>query len=128
MKSAKVYVIQKPFKDLDLSTACVYGELDYIFDATETPSLSPAHAMHKAYSKLKAYNHSDYLLSVGGDPAGIIICAAILSYKQIFKVNYLRWERERDVHGQRMQNGYYVPVPLIMTPVDERYLNQVKGD
>lgn len=111
-RSPRVYIVQKPYKDLDFSSASRYGALEFIFDNTDKPSLIPGPSFHKACKVLKDFTEDDYILIIGGDPIGVVIAIAALIEHGFKKINVLRYEREKDLQGNRTNNGYYVPVPV----------------
>ena len=108
----RVYIVQKPYKDLDFSSASRYGALQFVFDSTDKPSLLPAPNFQKACKALKDFAENDYLLIIGGDPVGVVVTVAALIEHGFKKVNVLRYEREKDLQGNRTNNGYYVPIPV----------------
>ena len=109
----KVFVIQAPSRPKDLSSAQRYGAIHFIFnDPTFQPSQSPGVASNLIGDALADFNpDTDYLLALGGDLVGILMVGHIL--REMYPgrpTSILRWERERDTSGKRVEGaGFYVP-------------------
>jgi hypothetical protein len=124
-----VFVVQKPriFRDRvtgmprlpDLSPATPFGPISYIFDDTDHPSLTPAEALQKCRKVLADFGDDDYLLTAGGDPAGIIAASMVAAAVNRGRVKYLRWERNNPnsvAPDQSASGGYYIPVDFRLNP------------
>jgi hypothetical protein len=109
----KVFVIQPPYRDKDLSSAHRYGTIHFIFDdARFQPSVRPGIARWQIDKALVNFDPTeDYLLFLGGDWVGSMMVGQSLQFKfpgQGIKI--LRWERERTSEGDRRPGaGFYVP-------------------
>ena len=113
MPNGKVYILQKPFRDRDFSSAARYGAIDYIFESGESPSLTTPKAIFKIRTKLKDFNSDeDYLVASGGDPIVPLLVGSILQTLGIKEYSFLRWERERDLNNKLTSAGFYVPVSV----------------
>lgn len=111
MTSGKVYILQKPFKNKDFSSAARYGAIHYIFESTDSPSLATPKAIFKIRQKLKDFDpEKDYIVSSGGDPIVPLLVGSVLQTLGIREYSFLRWERERDLNNHLTKAGFYVPV------------------
>jgi hypothetical protein len=111
------FCVQAPRgKSHDLSSANRYGNIVTILSATDNPSLNPGACMHKMNKALKDFGPDDVIFMAGGDYLSLAFGLLIL-YQQGFKeVKYLRWERERDIEGNRkVGHGFYVQDILRLT-------------
>ncbi len=53
----------------------------------------------------------DYLVFPGGDPMSLGLAMIALQYNGVKSFQFLRWERERSIDGERLAGaGFYVPV------------------
>lgn len=111
-----VYLVQMPFNERDFSSAARYGPLEVIFsDPRYQPSLKAGIASQEIRKALQNFNPAeDHIMVSGGDPLGILLTGQVLGnmYPRT-TINALRWERERDISGQRQSGGgFYMPVRL----------------
>lgn len=111
--SSKVLVVQKSFRDKDLSSAARYGTLHFIFDDPSfQPSLRPGIARSPIDIAAMNFNPAeDYLLFLGGDWVGAFMVGQAIQDRHPGKdIKILRWERERSTDGVRQPGaGFYVP-------------------
>lgn len=112
----QVFVVQPTPRPKDLSSAHRYGTIRHIFeDPLFQASIEPGIARRKMEEALSTFvPERDYVLFLGGDPAGAILLGAILRDQFPGRsIRMLRWERERDVTGKRVAGaGFYVPTML----------------
>lgn len=108
------YCVQKPRgKTHDLSSANRFGNVVTILEAYDNPSLNPAGCLHKINRALKDFGPDDMVFMAGGDFLSLALALCVLKDLGFKNVNYLRWERERDIDGTRKVGvGYYVQEPL----------------
>jgi hypothetical protein len=111
---ATAYCVQMPRgKGRDLSSANRYGTVETILSEIDNPSLNPAACLHKLSKALRDFGPHDVLFSAGGDHLSLALALCVLKDQGFSEINYLRWERERDIDGQRKAGvGYYVKAPL----------------
>jgi hypothetical protein len=111
---AIAYCVQKPRgKQHDLSSANRFGRVVTILDEADNPSLNPAGCLHKINRALKEFSPDDIIFMAGGDFLSLALALCALKDLGFKEVNYLRWERERDIDGTRKHGvGYYVQEPL----------------
>ena len=109
-----VYLVQEPRAAKDLSSAQRYGTLQPILGAGDDVGLTPGPALHKLARALRRFAGDDYLCAAGGDPLGLALAlVALRNETPLREVQFLRWERERDIHGRRLQGvGFYVPTKV----------------
>lgn len=112
-----VFVIQEPKPGpkgftYDISPAMGFGAIEFVFEAREQPGMTPGPAMFKALKKLRGFSDDDYLLWAGGDPAGLSIVTMAAAAENMGRIKFLRWERGRDVSGERTRGGFYIAVPI----------------
>lgn len=109
----KVFVIQPPYRDKDLSSAHRYGAIHFIFDdARFQPSVRPGVARSQINKALDNFDpKEDYLLFLGGDWVGAMMVGQSLEARFPGQdIRILRWERERSTDGDRLPGaGFYVP-------------------
>lgn len=112
MEEPKVYCIQKPRgKPRDLSSANRYGAIEFVLDDTDAPSQNPSASYHKIHRRLLGFEVNDYIFTAGGDPLAMGLVVAALKELGHREINFLVWERERDIDGTRKHGvGYYVPL------------------
>lgn len=112
----QVLIIQRPFKDKDLSSASRYGRLEYIFDNPRfQASTQPGVAQRFIEESLNGFDpETDYILHLGGDWVGALLVGAALRNRYPGKsIRALRWERERNTSGERLEgHGFYTPVMM----------------
>ncbi len=112
-----VYVAQQPSVNKngftpDLSSASEYGELKFVFDASDKVYSIPNPSYQKACRSLKNFNpETDYVLfAPNSDPASWFAVALILGAMNLESVTMLYWNRKRDEHGVRDgKTGFYFP-------------------
>lgn len=114
----RVFVVQPSIRSRDLSSAQRYGTIQYLIDDPQfQPSLQPGVAKKRIEDGLADFRPGvDYILFLGGDPLGAIMLGVALG--NMFpgkRISGLRYERERDLSGNRREgSGFYVPA-LIQT-------------
>jgi hypothetical protein len=89
---SKVYVVCED-TERDLSSACKYGELCYIYPERHQVSGDYPDDVDTALDNLYGYTANDYLLAVG-DPVAIALCAIVAAQETGGRVNILRWDRQ----------------------------------
>ena len=111
---AKVFCVQQPrSNDRDLSSANRYGRLEFLMGSDAMPSINPSACLHLMNKQLLKFEHKDYMFYAGGDPLGLGLAMCLLKDNGFTEFQYLRWERERDIKGQRRVGlGFYVPVRI----------------
>lgn len=88
-----VYVVQKPFRDLDLTPALDYGSLEYILtDNDRQIAFDGRRAAEKIGFVLQKYQPQDYLLAIG-DPVAIGIACALAARATGGVFTLLKWDR-----------------------------------
>jgi hypothetical protein len=110
-----VFVVQqpKPGKQgftYDISPALEFGQPVFVFEATEQPGLTPGPSLHKVRRLMANFSDKDYILWAGGDPFGLAVVTSVALEINQGRLNFLRWERERDENNQRNGRGYYMTV------------------
>lgn len=113
--TGRVFLLQNPRKDFDLSSAEKFGTVVPVLGERDSPSLALAPALIKVRQALRDYNpEEDYLLAAGGDPLAIFLAGMIMTDEGLLSkgfVTWLRWDRNRDFDGRRdPTRGQYVPV------------------
>ena len=108
------FCIQAPRgKSRDLSSANRFGDVETILGAKDNPMLSPGPVLHKLKQALRNFTPDDMIFAAGGDHLSLGLALCVLKDMGFKEVQYLRWERERDINGQRKRGvGYYVKAPL----------------
>lgn len=108
-----VYVIQRPYRDKDLSSAHRYGAIKFLIeDSRLQSSARPGVAQNVLDKGLQDFDpDKDYILHLGGDWAAVMIVGLMLRDKFPGRdIKILRWERERDLEGNRVEGfGFYTP-------------------
>ena len=112
-----VYVIQAPRQTsngvgVDLTSANDFGQIEFILPSYAQPSLDPEGAMRDLRRAFENFGPEDYVASVGGDPAAIFLAGLVLPEFFSGEIRWLRWERRRDVKGNRDGTGYYLPTKI----------------
>lgn len=94
----------------DFSHASKYGKIIPVFDASDRPSLGHKRLISKAYDVLKNVKETDYICHVPCDNCSLLIIGYVLAELGLKKINFLRYERERNVEGNKVKNrGFYLP-------------------
>lgn len=113
MNTPVVYIVQRPFRDKDLSSANRYGALKFVIDDERLQSSArPGIASRLIEKGLADFRpDTDYLLHLGGDWAAAFMAGGILSrWFPGQEIKILRWERDRDLAGNRQEGlGFYTP-------------------
>lgn len=112
-----VYIVQRPHRDLDISSALDYGAPKFILeDSRFQPSQQPGVAKKLIYSELEKFNpDEDYLLALGQDWCGIAMAGMALNSLFPGKpIKILRWERRRGANDSNVPQGFYTPSTLRM--------------
>lgn len=116
MSDSTVYMVQEPAAGRDLSSAQRYGKLVSLLSLREQASLTPGPSLFKLQKLLRDFNpDKDYVCFPGGDPMALALTMLTLRDMNFREIQYLRWERERSIDGERFNNrGFYlnVSVPL----------------
>lgn len=118
-----VYIVQDPpfvrrpgkaAMTKDLSSAQRYGKLVKILEPGRQSSMEPGRCLMELVKALREFDPiNDFLCFPGGDPMSLALAFVALEYNGIREFQYLRWERERDLNGERMTGaGFYVPVKV----------------
>jgi hypothetical protein len=109
-----VYLIQEPVQqNYDLSSAFRYGKIVSVLESTDKPSHFPGPCLRKIREKLTAYRPEiDFIVWTGGDFAGILYAGIILGNLGFSKVRFLKWEREKNLEGEKTGGGFYHPVSI----------------
>jgi hypothetical protein len=119
MSESRVFVVQEPppmrrggaMVHKDLSSAQRYGRLVTILSSQDQPSLTPGPMLHKLSKALRDFDPSlDFVCFAGGDPMSLALALVALKDLNLRDVQVLRWDRERDTSGERMNGGYYVNI------------------
>jgi hypothetical protein len=101
----------------DFSSAQRYGPVHFILDQDDNPSEAPGPCLNKMIRGLKDFTEEDFVVYSGGDPLGLWLACAALNHLGFPKIQFLKWERERNLEGQRLKgSGYYTPVTLRTRP------------
>lgn len=116
MSTNKVYVIQEASVKRDYSSAVQYGSLVFLLEAKFRSSRNPQQALTELRSKLKVFKPTDYILWSAGDYLSPILAGIILSELKLRYFNWLKWEKVRSTYGDPTDEGYYVPVRIVVTP------------
>lgn len=119
---ADVYVVQDPGRGRDLSSAdrlakASGGTMRICLAADAQPGMVPTHGLLKLRKELQDIRPEDMICWPGGDPTSAVLAGIVLAERaragQLDSVQWLRWERERDIDGTRRSGlGYYVPVTI----------------
>jgi len=95
-----VFVVQQPFRDLDLSPALEFGRVEYLLEDSDTHPRDRQlkHDTWRAQTEMefrlqRFHADRDYLLLLG-DPAAIALAAAIVTAKNGGKFTMLKYDRE----------------------------------
>lgn len=114
MNDPTVYVVQEPAAGRDFSSAQRYGKLVSVLTSREHASLTPGPALHKMSKCLRDFNpHKDYICFPGGDPMALALAMLALRDMGFKEVQFLRWERERSIDGERKPgSGFYINVSV----------------
>jgi len=100
-EQATVFVIQQPFRDLDLSPALEYGRVEFLLEDTDVHPRERQlkHDTWRAQAEMefrlqRFHGDRDYLLLLG-DPAAIGLATAIITKLNGGKFTLLKWDREQ---------------------------------
>ena len=109
-----VWVFQESWSNkADLSSAQRYGTIRPILAQRDAPSSTPGPCLVKIRHALADYQAGDYLCYTLADPASILLVASVIfdmGLHRMAPLRWLRWERDRNIEGQRMAGaGFYVP-------------------
>lgn len=110
-----VYVVQRPSKEMDFSSAHDYGAIRFVLeDPRFQPSQQPGVAQKIIDSAVMEFNpDKDYLIAVGSDWSGVLMMGMALSRRYPGRpIKILRWERFRDPKDPR--KGFYTPSTVRM--------------
>ncbi len=108
----KVYIVQEPPHERDLSSAESYGQLVTVLTTYDRPSITPGPCLYKLRSELSKFTKEDYLVWTGGDPMGALLAGIVIAELPFNEIKLLRWDRKKDLNGVRTEVGFYVPVVL----------------
>lgn len=121
MQDSIVYVLQEPTSEKDFSSAVKYGKIVPIIGQHDKPSWNVNLALQKLSNALKNYNpETDYICFPGGDPLVQLLAGIMLERHNVKEVNYLQWNRKRDVTG-RTTEGFYVPKKIQIAHTERKY-------
>lgn len=124
MNEPIVYCIQEPIpfrdkrtgqvKTKDLSSASRYGDIRFLLDQNDRPSLAPTPSLLKIKKGLRSFRPGeDFLVNAGGDWVGMLLLGAALRDLNTREIVFLRWEKERDLQGRKEPGvGFYVPMNI----------------
>lgn len=106
-----VWLSHETDTERDLSSAQRYGTLRPLLTRSDKPGTAPGPCLWKIYQTLsKEYSNGDYLCVPGGDPLAAVLVGAAIGSLGLDEINMLRYERSRDLEGNRTKVGFYVPV------------------
>lgn len=126
----RVYVIQVPNPGghrkatYDTTPAEQYGQINYIFEAGFSPSLSPAKAIEIARKALAYFDSdTDFLVWAGGDPAGMMLVGAVAFSQSVNgDLKWLKWENNRDPETRQPNgSGHYIPITFPLSLLAEHH-------
>jgi len=89
-----VYVVQRPFKDLDISSAEDFGALVTCLDEREQVGWNGREATLELGFRLQNYRDQDFLLAIG-DPVAIAIAGALAAQANGGRFTILKWDRRK---------------------------------
>lgn len=110
-----VFIVHERGSDRDYSSASRYGTLRVLLGDKFRPSLAPGPALHKLRSDLRTATDKDFFLHIGGDYMAGVLLGVVLRELGFRSFQFLRWEKERDLNGERTGKGFYVPVEINLT-------------
>ena len=112
-REPKVWLLQESWsRNADLSSAQRYGVVMPILSGQDAPGVAPGPALFKLKQRLvHDYHPDDYVVYALADPAAAFLAGMVFARENLIgqPVNWLRWERERAIDGQREAGGYYLP-------------------
>lgn len=122
-----VYVVQEPpasynrqtggYVTKDLSSAQRYGKLVPILAQAQHASLTPGPSLFQMQKALRDFKPDrDFVCYAGGDPMALALALLTLRDYGFTEVQVLRWDKERDLDGNRLAGGYYTPVRTPLRP------------
>lgn len=123
-----VYLIQAPQPSIytgrvnDIREAEKFGRIITLVLPGERPSDTPGPLYHALRQRLRDAGPDDYILWSGGDPAGLLLCGAVLYELGVPSIQFLKWERERNkINGQRIPTGRgrYFPVTMVFRKTEK---------
>ena len=123
-----VYLIQEPRPSIytgrtnDVREAEKFGRIITLVLPGERPSDTPGPIYQELRRRLRDARPDDYILWSGGDPAGLLLCGAVLYELGLPSIRFLKWERVRDlVNGQRVPTGKgkYFPVEMVFRKTEK---------
>lgn len=110
MKESKVYLIQEPNSEKDLSSAAKQGKIVTIFSSHEKPAFNVPESLQRIYESLLSFDQkNDSICFAGGDPLLEFLVGIVVERLQFEQVTHLVWNRERDSSGEKTGKGYYIP-------------------
>jgi len=119
-----VYGIQEPppfynrktgnHGEKDLSSAQRYGKVVFLLTRQDKPATLPGPCHRKLAQGLKNFRPDDFLFFPGGDFLALLQTGGILRDMGFRKVQYLKWEKERDTDGKQKDGGFYMPVEVML--------------
>lgn len=106
----KVYLLQEPTSEKDLSSAAKYGAIFPIIDSKEKVAMNIESVFNLIYDALENYDpDADFICFAGGDPLLEFMAGIIISRLGFTEVTHLVWNRERNGGGYHSGQGYYMP-------------------
>lgn len=110
-REPKVWLLQESWKpDVDMSSAQRYGTVIPILTRLDVPGQAPGPCLFKLKHALRDYHPDDYVTYALSDPAAPFLAGMVFANEGLLRepVNWLRWDRERDINSQRTKGGYYI--------------------
>ena len=85
-----------------------------ILTANDIPGQSPGPAINKMRKALRDYHPSDYIVYALADPAAAFLAGIVFAKENLMHepINWLRWDRERAIDGERTKGGFYTPTQI----------------
>ncbi len=122
--AGRVYLIAQPSvkrngKTPDLSPLAEHGDVVVLIEAGVYPSHNPDRAFNLISTRMNNFDYTrDMIAWAGGDTLSSIMTGIALADLDVPWFWFLRYERKRDKDtGQRMSEGYYKPVKILMTDI-----------
>lgn len=96
-----VIVGGEPVKNIDLSPAAEYGEIQILMPHSQS-MLAPVPTVRSLKEKLRNFTDNDYILPVG-DPVLIATVSMLASEQNGGRVKFLKWDK---------RTGKYLVIPV----------------
>lgn len=91
-----VYVVQKPYRDIDLTPALDYGDLTYLLGRGQLSDDARQEERELEYH-LRHFSDRDFLLLIG-DPAAIALAGALAAKHNEGRFAMLKWDRHDEAY------------------------------